>query len=248
MKYHSLAAAVILIGASAAPADAQVSFGNQCSTGSVKTCASFQAQVTALSSGRYELVVRVQNLWAVLADNSLTGQNIDRLGVLSPDLFDVTHSDPVETDGATKQGDPGSLWGFSSRNNSLNNLGSVEWAVAAGSNQNFSNGDGGIFGCLPANSTRPNFFLTCVNSVPTGWINFAVESSQSIDINQLQIAWGARSIGPQDLSVSGSTCVGGCGTEVIPEPITMVLLGSGLLGVGGAARRRRRKQLEIENV
>jgi hypothetical protein len=43
-----------------------------------------------------------------------------------------------------------------------------------------------------------------------------------------------------DNSLKGS----GPPTEVVPEPITMILLGSGLLGVGGAARRRRRQQLD----
>jgi hypothetical protein len=32
-------------------------------------------------------------------------------------------------------------------------------------------------------------------------------------------------------------------TTVTPEPVSMVLLGSGLLGLGGAAARRRRRQL-----
>jgi len=35
--------------------------------------------------------------------------------------------------------------------------------------------------------------------------------------------------------------------EVIPEPVTMVLLGTGLAGIGGVALYRRRRGLKLES-
>ncbi len=50
--------------------------------------------------------------------------------------------------------------------------------------------------------------------------------------------------GPEGLSTQCITGEGG-NCDVIPEPLTMALLGTGLVGIGGAAWRRRRREDEI---
>jgi hypothetical protein len=48
--------------------------------------------------------------------------------------------------------------------------------------------------------------------------------------------------GPDGMSAQ---CITGDNCEVIPEPITMILLGTGLAGLGGVALRRRRQEDEL---
>lgn len=60
-----------------------------------------------------------------------------------------------------------------------------------------------------------------------------------------RVVFDAPLEGPVNLVVDELTYNGPPATEVVPEPITMVLLGSGLAGVGAVRRRRRKDDAQI---
>lgn len=247
MKQRWLIAGIAASVLGATPAEAQW-FGlhDQCSTGSIQTCASFEVQTinyTTAGQLRTQVYLRVRNLFAVLSDGSQGGSILTRLGVLAPQLVDARNENVLSPaqgsifaeDPATRVGTPENYWAY---RNKLNSLGQIEWGLAT------ANANGGIRDCIGPDANPSSYFNTCGG----GWVTFAFTTQGNVDPNDFQVAWGVVSVS------SGGQGTGDLGsfqgtTEVVPEPITLTLLGTGLLGIGGAgAARRRRRQEEDDTV
>lgn len=97
----------------------------------------------------------------------------------------------------------------------------------------------GIVGCTDPGPVHAGHVQTCDSYGFMPFVQFTFDNVHpNMWLGSYDFSFhGWQMVDNHTAKVSGP----GVSTEVVPEPITMVLLGSGLLGVGGVGLRRRRK-------
>lgn len=237
-----LAAASLFAVASAASLRADTKqFDFRCTPGAVRACSSIQV-TTSLFAGGTSVTIRVRNLqggpsW--IGDNT-GGSLIQRIGLVAPNITGAAGLAVSGISGAVSVGSPASSW-------ILSNPGGLGGLITltAGTN-NTGTGNGGIQGCsAPFGGSRSSYFQTC----NTGWVELTFTTTNFWSANNAEVAVlttdfavndGGFECDSDNIPTPRPACV-----VATPEPVTMILLGSGLASMGGFGLVRRRKGTDV---
>ena len=235
------AIASIGIGVYAQPATAQTetfNFDNYCVMGSWQVCASVR-----LTSVGNTLTMQVWNLEGMMGQaHTMTSIGLYHSGSYFDWQREVSSWNVRHYLTNTTYNTITNSWS-EQRASDIETLAGINLELSEG-----TQGNRGIAGCteLPGGTK----WRTCnsFDNAPFVQFSFTFRNNQHFGLDNVELRWHSQQTGAdQEGSVKCDT--GGAGDypdcippTVVPEPATMVLLGTGMAGLAGVARRRRRKQ------
>ena len=239
-KVFGIAALATIACATTARADVK-QFLTRCSPGSIRTCASLQVTTTPKVGGGTDVIIRVRNLAGQLANDNTGGSLITRIGLVAPYITGASGLTVSAGNGAQNIGGAATKWTMSAPGG----LGTPIYMTAGIQTGTQA---GGIAGCNGSWNLPATRFVTCAS---TSWVAFRFSTTNNWSANNSEVAWLANNFnanqgglgvecGSNDSHGARQYC-----TNVTPEPVTMILLGSGLAGMSGFGVLRRRKKDEI---
>jgi hypothetical protein len=219
---------------------------------SLRTCSSAIVFTTPGGSGGTDVIISIRNLQGAAPDQT-GGSLITRLGLTAPPKATIGSASGlvVGTSGTVGQtGTPANPWSITQLgiNGPIQFTASVNTGPLTNPTRN-----GGILGCNPSLLSPANFFQTCAALGQSGYVTFSFHTTGTWDAASSEIGIAYEGVVGIPFPVECRTEVGPTHpsycpqVQVTPEPISMALLGTGLLGLGGAGLRRRRKGMDIQN-
>jgi len=214
-------------------------FSNRCSPGAIRACASIQVHTVLNSSGGTNVRILVRNLqgWTGGTDNT-GGSIITRIGLTAPAPMTGATGLTVAPFGA---GVVGSAKGWTLAQQGGQG-GPIELTAGPGQSP-WNTFAGGIVGCdNPSDGLPDSHYRTCSG----GWVELTFTTTNAWSANDAQVAWltqhAMNSDGASGFECSTDAAGGQDSCEVVtPEPFTILLLGSGLAGLGGVGAFKRRR-------